>query len=272
MLAPAKINLGLEIVRRRPDGYHDLNTLFAALDFGDDVRLASSDDHLITCSSSDPSLPVDERNLAVRAAECLRVRLGIDAGLAITIEKRIPMGAGLGGGSSDAAAVLMGAPEIWGIEADPMMLAELALGLGSDVPFFLGAPVALASGRGEILASVELALPWSVLLVNPGIHVSTPEAFAAVGRNGERVPTDLVDALRRGDLRGRLVNDFEAAVIALHPAIGWIKERIAAAGAELALMSGSGATVFGLFADRSAAEAARAMFASEWSVVCGFAG
>lgn len=273
--APAKVNLGLEILRRRDDGFHDLNTVFATLDFGDTIALSSRSDHAITCQVVGADLPADDANLAVRAAKRLRELVGESAGLGMTIEKRIPMGAGLGGGSSDAAAVLMGASRIWGVEPPLPLVEQLALELGSDVPFFLRGGVARAGGRGEQLESLALRLPWTVLLINPGIHIATPAAFAAVGRQGERPASDLATALAAGIedpsiLRGSLVNDFEAAVFERHPELEALKRDLYEAGAIFALMSGSGATIFGLFEAHEAAERARARFAGHWSVVTRF--
>lgn len=273
--APAKINLGLEILRRRPDGYHDLNTLFATLDVGDSMTLTARGDHKITCRVHGAELAADDSNLAVRAALALQARLPDAPGLDIEIQKRIPMGAGLGGGSSDAAAVLMGAPHVWGIDVERAILGELALELGSDVPFFLIGGVALAGSRGERLEPIDVVLPWHVLLVNPGIHVATPAAFASVGRTGERAAGDLKGALLAGladaaAMRDGLVNDFEAAVFAMYPELGHIKRHLYEAGALFALMSGSGSTMFGLFETRAAAEGAREHFSGYWTTVARF--
>jgi 4-diphosphocytidyl-2-C-methyl-D-erythritol kinase len=277
LLAPAKINLGLEILRRRPDGYHDLNTIFASLSIGDRILLSPRGDRMITCEVRESDLPGDESNLAVRAALRLRERLGKSEGLHIEITKALPVGAGLGGGSSDAAAVLMGAPVIWGFEPPAELLQEIALELGSDVPFFLLGGIALAGSRGEVLKPVAIELPWHVLLVNPGIHVSTPKAFAAVGREGERPATDLVASLDAGLsnqrlLREALVNDFEEAVFAMHPELARIKRSLYASGALFSLMSGSGSTVYGLFERREEALEAQQRFTTEWCAVCEFLG
>jgi 4-diphosphocytidyl-2-C-methyl-D-erythritol kinase len=264
------------ILGRGGDGYHDLNTVFAALTIGDTVTLKARDDDRIVCSVAGADLPADETNLAVRAAIRLRAAIGGDQGLEIAIDKRIPMGAGLGGGSSDAATVLMGAPVVWNRSVSDEMLERTALELGSDVPFFLRGGVAVAGSRGEELTPLAIDLPWYVLLVNPGIHVATPAAFAAVGRTGERAATDIAGALAGavGDpatMRARIVNDFEEAIVAAHPIIGAIKSELYAAGAVFALMSGSGSTVYGLFADRSAAEDAAARLSKYWTAVCRFA-
>lgn len=277
--APAKINLGLEVLRRRPDGYHDINTLFAAIDLFDRITLRPRKDSAILCTvPSHPRLETDPANLCVRAANLLRERAGRDVeGLDIRLEKHIPIGAGLGGGSSDAAAVLRGAARLWGmdLQAKSGEWTELASRLGSDVPFFLLGGMALGTSRGEVLAPVDLSLPFHLLLLLPGIHVATPWAYKSVGRTGERPASDLIASLRNGIadpsmLRGSLVNDFEAPVFAAHPLLGELKERLYRAGALYASMSGSGSTLFGLFHDRKEALHAASAFKNIRSVVARF--
>lgn len=268
--APAKINLGLEVVRRRADGFHDINTVFVGLSLSDAVRLEIRPDDLISLEiDGDWPLEPDATNLCVRAAELLRERAAPPVpGLHIALTKRIPMGAGLGGGSSDAAAVLLGAARLWGMRAT----SDLALRLGSDVPFFLDPRPSLATSRGESLEPLGLPIPFTVLLVNPGIHIATPWAYRQVGRTGEREASDLRRILSEGIadaalLRERLVNDFEPAAFAAHPILAAIKERIYRMGAVFALMSGSGSTMYGLFYDREQAIRAQSAFPEYWSVV-----
>ncbi len=262
--APAKINLGLEVLRRRPDGYHDINTIFAAVDLCDEIEMSLRSDGRILCRvEGDPTLENDERNLCVRALGHVQRQIGADApGFDLLLRKNIPIGGGLGGGSSDAATVLRGAAELMGDSPiNAPILAEIALMLGSDVPFFLEGGVAAATSRGEILRPLMIDFPWHVLLVNPGIHVATPWAYATVGRTTERPASDLESILRAGvsdpeRLRREMVNDFETGVFEAHPQLKRIKEGMYEAGADLALMSGSGATVFGLFRRMEAAAAA----------------
>lgn len=275
--APAKINLGLEVLRRRTDGYHDISTVFVAVALFDDIVLATRDDDRIVCRvEGNPDLEAGEDNLCVRAARALRsVAMHELPGLDIALTKRIPMGAGLGGGSSDAAAVLLGAARLWGLQPGSLPLTDLAAGLGSDVPFFLHGGIALAGGRGELLHPVELALPWTVLLVNPGIHIPTPWAYKAIGRTGERGASDLVAHLRRGtsepgSLMSSVVNDFEDGVFSEYPLLQELKERLYDAGAEFALMSGSGSTMFGLFQSHEAAVQAARRFQPYWTATAGF--
>lgn len=275
--APAKINLGLEILRRRADGYHDINTVFAAVGIFDEITLHRRMDGRIICRvEGNPELETGEDNLCVRAAKALREAIADDShGLDITLLKRIPMGAGLGGGSSDAAAVLAGAARLWELRPERELLHDIAAGLGSDVPFFLLGGFAHAASRGEVLAPVELQLPYGVLLVNPGIHVPTPWAYRAVGRTGEQPATDLTGHLRNaagnaGLLREHITNDFEEAVFTEHPVLPELKRRLYDAGAVLALMSGSGSTMFGLFSTPQAAELAAPKFSEYWTCATRF--
>jgi 4-diphosphocytidyl-2-C-methyl-D-erythritol kinase len=277
LAAPAKINLGLEVLRRRADGFHDINTLFAAIDLSDCVKLHSRNDGRIICRvTGNERLESEGTNLCSRAAYVLRGYAGReDLGLEIDLAKRIPIGAGLGGGSSDAAAAMLGALRLWGLSVPPATLGRMALDLGSDVPFFLHGGVAAATSRGETLTPIDIRLPYTVLLVNPGIHVSTPWAYRALGRTAERPATDLVAALRRGledplAMREGLHNDFEGVVFAEHPLLPTLKEKLYAAGALYAAMSGSGSTMLGLFGDRAAAEEAAVGFREYWTYVGGF--
>ncbi|MCB0713245.1 MAG: 4-(cytidine 5'-diphospho)-2-C-methyl-D-erythritol kinase [Ignavibacteriae bacterium] len=276
--APAKINLGLEVIRRRDDGYHDINTLFAAIDICDEIRIQLRDDREIICTvDGDEGLQNEpiENNLCVRAVREARKYLGEERGLTIDLRKHIPTGAGLGGGSSDAAAVLKGALSLWDKDIDPNALLQIALSLGSDVPFFLHRGVAHGSSRGEILQPVEIELPYYCLVVNPGIHIPTPWAYREVNRTKEREESDLVAHIWEGlhdplSMRRHLVNDFEPPVFAAYPEIGEIKERLYHHGALFALMSGSGSTLFGLFETRERAEKAQEGFEEYWSKVVRF--
>jgi 4-diphosphocytidyl-2-C-methyl-D-erythritol kinase len=277
--APAKINLGLEVLRRRPDGYHDINTIFAAVDLCDRLTFRSRDDGEIVCRvEGNDALAAEpvERNLSVRAAALLKQELGERRGIDIVLEKAIPAGAGLGGGSSDAATTLRGAALLWGADITPERMTALATALGSDVPFFLRGGVAIGRSRGEALEPLDEMLPWHVLLVNPAIHVATPWAYGTLGRDGSmRVATDFAGALRDGladpsTLRTTLVNDFEEPVATAHPVIRRVKRRLLDNGAFHAAMSGSGSTLFGLFGERDDAEKAAEGMEPWWRVVTAF--
>ena len=250
--AYAKINLGLLVLNKRPDGYHNIMTVFHRIDVLDRISFAPSKQ--INVRSTSTEAPSDETNICYKAARLLSEALNVTDGVTITIDKKIPVGAGLGGGSSDAATVLRNLPAFWGRSAGPELLRELALKLGSDVPYFLGTESAVASGRGEILQYFRLDLPYTILLCNPNIHIATGWAYGQLRPQEGRGQTDLraivVDGVRNPHiLNANLVNDFEAAVFTAHPEIGELKETMISGGAAYAAMSGSGSSVYGLFAD-----------------------
>ncbi len=232
--------------------------MFHRIDLFDTISFLPSDAILVKSSSSEA--PGDASNLCFKAAVALQDRFHIRQGVCITLDKQIPVGAGLGGGSSDAACVLRHLPTFWGRTVPPTDLQSLALSIGSDVPYFLAPGSALGRGRGEILRYFPLEIPYTILLCNPNIHVSTAWAYTQIRpRGGDQLP-DLVSILRRGMddprvLREELVNDFEEPVIAAFPAIGEVRQSMMDHGAAVARMSGSGSSVFGLFAH--AGDAAR---------------
>ena len=265
--AYAKINLGLHIVGKRPDGFHDIETIFHRIDLFDVINIEKSADISISCT--DPSIPAGPENLCWKAAEILRKESGTAFGARITIEKNIPVGAGLGGGSSDAASVLTALNEMWGLSLRKDELLRLALNLGSDVPYFLEKSTAYGEGRGERLTPLELNLPYWIVLINPNIHISTPWAYSRLAeeRNGvfprrpnllEGIGDDLVNGILRAE------NDFEGIVFREHPKIGKIKQQLKEFGALLSLMSGSGSTMFGLFNDKDHAVNALQIFSKEY--------
>ena len=268
--APAKINLGLHVLRRRPDGYHDIETVFLRIPWYDTVRARPADTLTFTCS--DPSLPVDEENLCVQAARRLTACAGVQRGAALHLEKRLPYGAGLGSGSSDAAATLLLLRDLWALDVPDTELARLAADLGSDVPFFLDGPAAYATGRGERLeplvdptTGAPYACPFHVVVVAPAVHVSTADAYRAVTPSAAGRP-DLKALVCSNDLarwRTALVNDFEAVAFSMHPELAQIKRTLLDAGAGYAALSGSGAALFGLFEDP---ESTRRMTSVEFRV------
>ena len=279
MPAFAKLNLGLEVLRRREDGYHEINTVFARVRLADMLLLRRNDDDddgtiSLSCST-DLNIPANE-NLAYQAAERLQMALGVNSGAHIELQKHIPSGAGLGGGSSDAAAVLRQLPNLWDVEAPECTLHKVAAGLGSDVPFFLEDSAAVGRGRGEQLERFDFRIPWWTLIAHPGIHVSTPWAYQALGRR-EGVdgpePTDFRAALLEslsdpGILRERLHNDFEPVVFAEYPHVRELRDQLYAAGAHYAAMSGSGSAVFAFFSDATGAHAAAAALNEPFVHVC----
>lgn len=256
--SPAKINLGLYILRTRPDGYHDILTVFHRVALADTVTLEPAAG--IVVRSSTPGVPENEENICHRAAAALRAAVGTTAGVQITLEKRIPVGGGLGGGSSNAAAVLMNLPALWDVYIPDEAIRTIGASLGADVPFFLQERSALATGRGDVLDPFDLRIPYTILVCSPGIMVSTAWAYGSVTPRDEPdldLRTLLLHGFRQPALLRRMLrNDFEKAVFAAHPLIGELKEHLLRSGAVYAAMSGSGSSVYGLFADRDAALAA----------------
>lgn len=262
--APAKINLGLHVLRRRPDGYHDVDTVMLPIGWEDALTVEPADAFGFTCS--DATLPTDERNLCVRAALRLAERAGIEPHGRLHLEKRVPHGAGLGGGSSDAARTLRLLTRFWRLSLPPGTLHDLAATLGSDVPFFLHDGAMRATGRGELLAPLAdepYRIPYALAVVMPPVQIPTAEAYALV-RPSDHARPDLGALVRSDDLdrwRRDLVNDFEPPILARHPEIREAKGRLLEAGAGYAAMSGSGAAVFGVFEEagraREVAEAVR---------------
>lgn len=253
LAAYAKINLYLRVVGRRPDGYHEIETLFHSIRLADTLSFDAAPAGQLLFECDDPAVPTDESNLVCRAAAALRAAAGGEAGARIRLAKRIPMGAGLGGGSSDAAATLVGLCRLWGLSLDASTLHALAAGLGSDVPFFLRGGAALASGRGELITPLPDAPPLALVLVSPPFEVSTPWAYRA-WRSVPDGPSASAcrEALACGDLEAlaaALRNDLEAGVVATHPELETIRQRLLAAGALGARMTGSGSTLFALARD-----------------------
>jgi len=265
-LAPAKVNLVLRVGPPRPDGYHDIASLMVPLDLGDEVEVRVAKGRgPVTCRVPGRPELDGPANLAARAAEAFRARFGVDRGVAIRIGKRTPVTAGLGGGSSDAAAVLRCLARAFGVR-DARALAGVALQIGSDVPFFLGDGPAWARGRGELLSAAEVP-PLDLVLLYPrdqALAIRAGDAYRWLdeARRGRPVRTPVAG---RGPFRpSRVGNDLQPPCEARHPALRGLLGLLIGAGASVAVMSGSGPTVFGLFPGRGAARrAARAIGALE---------
>ena len=262
---PAKINLGLFILGKRPDGYHDLETLFQMVSLYDTVELELIDDRIeLVCDH--PEVPADDSNIMVRAAQLLKDAFPEKAGLGcrMVLGKRIPMGAGLGGGSGNAAGVLRGLNRLWDLGLETPALMKLAAQLGSDVPFFLCAPSALGEGRGERLTPLQSPDKFWVILVFPKVSVATAEVYAALNLDLIKYPKN-ISILREffsqsniASLGAHLHNDLEPIVIKRLPVIESIKHKFHSLHADGALLAGSGSAVFGIFEDSKGAEQAYA--------------
>ena len=268
VLAPAKVNLWLRVLRKRPDGYHDIESMVQRVGLSDRITLREAPGSEITLECDDPGLPSGPDNLAWKAAHLLRERLSMaDRGLAITLEKRIPAGAGLGGGSSDAAAVLLGLCQLWQITPERLVLLDLAASLGSDVPLFLHPSPSIITGRGETVRPVAPRFDATFLIVYPNVCVSTAWAygnFRLTKKHAKYTISTLYES-EGGVLPPHrwsefLVNDLEQRVIARFPVVAECKESLMRMGARASGMSGSGSAVFGLFDDaKKAGQAAEAL-------------
>jgi 4-diphosphocytidyl-2-C-methyl-D-erythritol kinase len=262
---PAKINLCLNVLGKRPDGYHEVEMLMQAVGLYDEVTVRLSASGItVTCDSS--AVPGGEGNIAWRAARELLERSGSPSGIAVEITKTIPVAAGLGGGSSDAAAVLVAGNRLLRAGLDREELAVIGTRLGMDVPFFLYGPTALARGRGEVLTSLPPPPKFWVLLVNPGFETSTAWAYKNLnfGLTKKGDCTNIA-GLNVSQIAGALHNDLETVTAAAHPAIGEMEQALLEAGALGVRMSGSGPTVFGIFdTEVSCREAARKLQTKGW--------
>ena len=270
--APAKINLTLDITGKRPDGYHELATVMHQITLADDVKLTRLAEPQIRLSSGSPLLPDDRRNLAYRAAEAMLSRYAPEKGVAIEITKRIPVEAGLAGGSSDAAAVIRGINELFSLHLSQEELCACGLAIGSDVPFCIAGGTALCTGRGEIMQPLPKGPTLHLVLVKPAFSLSTAavyrqyDALQALPPRPE--PAVFLQNWETQSLRtitGSLFNVLEAASLTMQPEISVLLEKMQSLGALGARMSGSGPTVFGIFPDADAARKAAARLAAEYA-------
>jgi len=255
--APAKINLFLHIVGRRPDGYHLLQTAFRMLDWGDEITLRRRDDGLILRTTDVPGVPA-EADLVVRAARALQAASGSAFGAEIGVLKRIPMGGGLGGGSSDAASVLLALNRLWGCGLSRRALQEIGLKLGADVPFFVFGETAFAEGVGEALSPLAVPPAWYVM-VAPPVSVPTAEIFSA-----KELTRDTEILIMQGFAARKTRNDMQAVVCMKYPEVAESLKWLSRYGD--ARMSGSGACLFAPFDTEGQAQQVAASAPSGWKV------
>ena len=249
LLANCKINIGLNILRRREDGFHDLESImFPVKGLCDEIEITPSDDGTTTFTQSGIVIDCDaEHNLCIKAARLMQERYNV-GGVHISLDKRVPFGAGLGGGSADATAILLAMNEIFGLQLSEQQLIGLAAELGSDTAFFVRNTSQLCSGRGEIMSPVTLSVTGKWLLIaKPNESVSTREAYAGV--RPALPPTSLTEAVQRPieEWMQYVKNDFEPHIFVSHPRIAALKQQMLDGGAIYAAMSGSGSAVFGIF-------------------------
>ncbi len=270
--APAKVNLFLEILNRREDGYHNIYSLFQTVSLFDRLKFTRTDNPEISLSiENNPELSTDENNLVVKACNLIRKEYIIDDGLQIHLQKNIPVGAGLGGGSSDAAAAIFACNYLFELNLNYREMARLGLKLGSDVPFFFSRGQAVVTGRGENIEEVSLPTDYWLVLITPHLTISTAESYGAlkIGLTKPPLPFKLscyetveefVEYLKLSS------NNFEEAHLLSYPVLGKIKEELLKSKALLARMSGSGSTMFGIY--REAAELINNKFTDQgdWQV------
>lgn len=264
MKAYGKINLGLDVVRKREDGYHEVRMIMQTVGLYDKITMERQNGSGIRVETNLPYVPDGEGNLAYKAAKLLMDEFGVADRLDIKIRKKIPVAAGMAGGSTDAAAVLVGINRMFDLGLTKRQLMERGVRLGADVPYCIMRGTALSEGIGEILTELPPAPQCQVVLAKPQVSVSTKAVYGKLdlSRIGKEEHPDIdgmTEAIRSQDLDGviaRLGNLLETVTIPEHPEIGTIKEILLANGAAGALMSGSGPTVFGIFKDRQAAETA----------------
>jgi 4-diphosphocytidyl-2-C-methyl-D-erythritol kinase len=250
--APAKINLSLDVLHKRNDGYHEVQMIMTMVDLADRLEMEELPSDTIHISSQSGSIPLDEKNLAFQAAKLMKERYEVRKGVHIHLDKRIPVSAGLAGGSSDAAATLRGLNRLWGLGISTDELRTLGKELGSDVPFCIAGGTALATGRGEKLSNVGSPPQCWIILVKPPIQVSTADVYGRLRADAiERHPPtqQLLQAIDEGDyyrMCRSLGNVLEDVTMELHPQVRILKQLMLKLGADGALMSGSGPTVFGI--------------------------
>ncbi|CAM3254923.1 4-(cytidine 5'-diphospho)-2-C-methyl-D-erythritol kinase [Filibacter tadaridae] len=249
--APAKINLTLDVLHKREDGFHEVEMIMTTVDLADRVWLRSTNDGLITIKTSERFVPSDRKNFAYQAAELLQRKYGIKKGVEITLEKSIPVAAGLAGGSSDAAATLRGLNRLWNLRIEADELASLSAQIGSDVAFCVHGGTALATGRGEIIERLPIPPNCWVILAKPAISVSTADIYGKLNLATIQHPSTagMIDALEESNYEAMckaVGNVLEPVTMELYPQVITLKEQMVKFGADAVLMSGSGPTVFGL--------------------------
>jgi 4-diphosphocytidyl-2-C-methyl-D-erythritol kinase len=250
--AYAKINLFLEIVGKRPDGYHNLQTIMQQIDLYDKISFQSINEDKIDLKCNKANLSADENNIVYKAVKAIKTEFNIKKGIKIVLTKSIPMGAGLGGGSSDCAQTIKALVKLWNIKTENKKLIEIASKLGADVPFFLGSPIALCEGIGEIVTPLKNIGKFPIILINPGFEISTANVFKRVKlsltkKSGiHKICTSILDEkLDKNSISKVLFNRLEDFVFPYHGELLRIKTLLQNLGCA-SLMSGSGSTVFGI--------------------------
>lgn len=268
--AYAKINLFLRILNKRDDGFHNIETIFYRINLFDELVLSPHYNILITSNNS--KLPINENNFCYKAALELKNEMGIDEGVHINIQKNIPIGGGLGGGSSDAATVLKLLPKLWNIEVADNIIFKVAQKIGSDVPFFLNSKTSYARGRGDLLKETEIKFPFWILGIHPKFSVNTKWAYETLSKNRSTIPTSYFE-IESFDFNKYLenishfsVNDFEGVVFNRFEFLREIKIEIEKREAIATLLSGTGSSIFGIFENEVALNKAKEFFKDKYYV------
>lgn len=266
----AKINFGLFVIEKRNDGFHNLETIFYPLNkLFDNIVFTKSDS---TSIESNIHNIANDSNLIIKAIKLVSQHLNVPLNLKVKLTKNIPMGAGLGGGSSNAAETLKALNTLYALNIDYNTLMKFALELGSDVPYFLNPVPSYATSRGEILTPINFKIDKHMLIVNPGVHVSTKEAYSNIKPKQSQFNLRTLSKKSFNEileLKNSIKNDFEDYVFAKYPIVDSVKKEIYDFGADFSLMSGSGSTLFGIFTDRLKADEANNYFSKKYlSIVC----
>ena len=270
--APAKINLYLEVLNKRPDGYHNINSVFQAVSLFDTLRCERTGEPGVTLTLGNSNgLPVDDRNLAVKAFQLMQELYAFDGGMRIALEKRIPIAAGLAGGSSDAAAVIIAVNSLFDLGLSAAEMAEVGAKMGSDIPFFFTRGQAVVSGRGEVVDEIELPTDYWLVLVTPDFGISTAESYAKLRMTltNSKNPFKLSRCVRVEELIESIKlsgNDFSKVHALSYPVLDAIESELIKHGAVMARLSGSGPTVFGIFARAPEVEENDAFQRGDWQV------
>ena len=266
--SPAKINVGLNVIRKRDDGFHDIETIFYPINIFDELTFEKADSFHFTSNNKD--LESDSNNLIIKAKILLEQFSGKKINVKISLNKNIPIGAGLGGGSSNCASTLLSLNELYNLNIDENKLRKIALQLGSDVPFFINPKPSIASSRGEILNEINFKINFPILIVNPGIHVSTKWAFENLKvKQPEFRLTEMISekTFSFETMKDKISNDFEKIVFNKYPEIADIKSKMYKLGALFSLMTGTGSTVFGIFKTINDIQKAKNNFNKYYSII-----
>jgi 4-diphosphocytidyl-2-C-methyl-D-erythritol kinase len=253
----AKINLGIEILGKRDDGYHEIQTLFQTIDFYDEIVFKKREGDQVLLQGDVPGIPWGQENLIYQAAQRIREKVGIFYGLEIHVHKRIPAGAGLGGGSSNAAMTLLALNQLWDLRLNASEVLEIARDIGADVPYFLMGGLCLGTGRGDIISPLKDNRPYPCLLILPDFSSLTKDiykSYQAVLTSGHK-ESKIIEFLERRNF-SLLDNGLEETVFKRYPQLKTIKTLLYSLGAEMSQVSGTGSAVFGLFLDKKKAEEA----------------